>query len=318
MKLAVRFISQNLHWRYMVHAKPAAYVSLALVLAILALVATRGLNYGIDFSGGIAVEIRTTQPADLASLRPLFTNPDYGETNLQRFGDVHNVLIRMQGNPQKEQAAIVEEVKRTLTTALGAGVEFRRVDYVGPAVGKEMLQSGVLSLVCAFAGIMLYIWFRFEWQFGLGGLLALLHDAIMVVGFFAITRLEFGLTSVAAILTVIGYSINDSVVIYDRIRENLRKHNGKTMDEIIDLSLNQTLSRTILTSVTALGAAAILAWLGGEVIRGFSLALFVGILVGTYSSIYISAPVLKVFALPKGVFLADEPPLVKSTVKPAR
>ena len=313
MKLALRFISQEQHWRFMAYAKPAAYISGVLILAIIALISIRGLNFGIDFDGGILFEIRTEQPANLATLRPLFNHPDYGETSLQLFGDTHNVLIRMEGNPRKEQAAIVEEVKHTLKEALGEGVEFRRVDYVGPAVGKEMLQSGLLSLACALGGIMLYVWFRFEWQFGLGALLALAHDAIMVIGFFALSHLEFGLTSVAAILTVIGYSMNDSVVIYDRIRENLRKHNGKTIDDIIDLSLNQTLSRTMLTSATAIVSAAILAWLGGEVIRGFSLALFVGIIVGTYSSIYVSAPVLKLFALPKGVFLADEKPVLKST-----
>jgi SecD/SecF fusion protein len=170
-----------------------------------------------------------------------------------------------------------------------------------------MLHSGMLALVISFVGMMLYIWFRFEWQFGMGGILALLHDATVVLGFYILSGMEFGLTSIAAILTVIGYSINDSVVIYDRIRENLRKHNGKTLDEIIDLSLNQTLSRTILTGVTTLMAAGVLAWLGGEVIRGFALALFVGVLVGTYSSIYISAPVLKLFSLPEGIFLADEP-----------
>ena len=308
MKLALRFISQNLRLRFMVYAKVAAYISVVITVAIIALVAVRGLNYGIDFAGGLLFEIRTEQPADLAALRPLFNHPDYGETNLQLFGDSHNVLIRMKGNPYKEQAAIVEQVKHTLREALGKKVEFRRVDYVGPAVGKEMLRSGILSLVFALAGIMIYIWFRFEWQFGVGGLLALLHDTVMVIGFFAITRLEFGLTSVAAILTVIGYSINDSVVIYDRIRENLRKHNGKTIEQIIDLSLNQTLSRTILTSSTAIVAAAVLAWLGGEAIRGFSWALCVGIIVGTYSSIYVSAPVLKLFPLPKGIFFTDETP----------
>ncbi len=296
----------------MAYARPAAYISVALMLAIIGLISTRGLNYGIDFAGGLLFEIRTEQPADLASLRPLFNHPDYGETNLQLFGDPHNVLIRMKGNPLKQQSAIVEEVKRTLNEKLGKSVEFRRVDYVGPAVGREMLQSGLLSLACALGGIMLYIWFRFEWQFGVGALLALLHDAIIVIGFFALSRLEFGLTSVAAILTVIGYSMNDSVVIYDRIRENMRKHNNKTVEEIIDLSLNQTLSRTLLTSATAIAAAAVLAWLGGEVIRGFSLALFVGIIVGTYSSIYVSAPVLKIFSLPKGVFLADDKPALKT------
>jgi preprotein translocase SecF subunit len=306
------------------YARVAGVLSVVTMAAILALLFTRGLNLGIDFAGGVLMEIRTEKPADLAVLRPLFTNPDFGETSLQLFGDDREVLIRMEGNPAKEQAAIVEEAKRMLKATLGENVEFRRVDYVGPTIGKEMMHSGILSLGIAFLGMMLYIWFRFEWQFGMGGILALLHDAMVVIGFFILSRMEFGLTSIAAILTVIGYSINDSVVIYDRIRENLRKHNGKTLDEIIDLSLNQTLSRTILTGVTTLMAAGVLAWLGGEVIRSFALALFVGVLVGTYSSIYISAPVLKLFSLPDGIFLADaeetKQPLTaaKTPVKAAR
>jgi preprotein translocase subunit SecF len=305
MKFPINFVPQQLHFRYMRYARPAVAVSLVLILGIILLVATRGLNLGIDFAGGVLIEIRTEQPAKLSALRPLFNNPDYGETSLQLFGDDREVMIRMEGNPQKEQAAIVEEAKQSLKDALGQGVEFRRVDYVGPTVGQEMMESGALSLLFAFLGMMLYIWFRFEWQFGMGGLLALAHDVFIVIGFYTVTQLEFGLTSIAAILTVIGYSINDSVVIYDRIRENLRKHSKKTLDEIIDLSLNQTLSRTLLTGVTTLMACAVLAWLGGEVIRGFALALFVGVLVGTYSSIYISAPALKLFRLPQGVFAEE-------------
>ncbi len=302
----LKLIPQNTHVRFMKFSRAAAILSLILIIATIGWIATRGINLGIDFAGGILLEIRTEAPADLAQLRPLFDDPKYGDTSLQHFGDEREVLIRLEGNPDAEQAAIVEDAKAALTDALGEGVEFRRVDYVGPTVGSEMLESGALALFFAFAGMLLYIWVRFEWQFGMGALLALLHDATLTIGFYALAGFEFGLSAVAAVLTVIGYSINDSVVIFDRIRENIRKHNARPINEIIDISLNQTLSRTILTGVTTLLAAGALAWLGGEIIRGFALALCFGVIVGTYSSIYIAAPSLKLFRLSDEAFREEE------------
>lgn len=257
---------------------------------------TRGLNLGIDFAGGILMEIRTEEPADLSQMRALLAVPELGEVSLQNFGDDKEVLIRIEQAAGVEQAAIVTKTKALLDSAM-QGIDYRKIDYVGPTVGKEMIESGFISLGLAMGAMLLYIWFRFEWQFGVGAILALTHDAIVMVGFFAITGFEFNLTSVAAILTIIGYSINDSVVIFDRIRENLRKYKKMHIDDIINKSVNETLARTVVTGVSTILAATVLAIFGGEVIRGFSVSLAFGVLIGTYSSVYISAPVLKYFKL---------------------
>lgn len=266
----------------------------------------RGLNFGIDFTGGILVEIRTEQTHNLGVLRSALADDAYGEVSLQHFGNDKDILIRIEGNMEQEQAETVERAKEDISTALNGDVTYRRVDYVGPTIGNEMIESGAYALLFAFIGMLLYIWFRFEWQFGVGALLALVHDAVLILGFFAFSGVEFGLSAIAAILTVIGYSINDSVVIFDRIRENIRKHNKKELSEIIDLSLNQTLSRTILTAFTTLLASGALAVFGGEIIHGFALALCVGVAVGTYSSIYIAAPILIYFNVQRESFLEDE------------
>lgn len=281
-------------------------ISLIIILATIALITLRGLNFGIDFTGGILIEIRTEQTHDLGVLRTALANDAYGEVSLQHFGNDKDVLIRIEGNSQQEQAAVVEQAKQDISAALGNDVTYRRVDYVGPTIGGEMIESGAYALLFAFIGMLLYIWFRFEWQFGVGALLALVHDAIIILGFFAFSGVEFGLSAIAAILTVIGYSINDSVVIFDRVRENIRKHNKKTLAEIIDLSLNQTLSRTILTAITTLLASGALAAFGGEIIHGFALALCVGVAVGTYSSIYIAAPILIYFNVQRESFMDDD------------
>lgn len=271
-------------------------LSFLMVAATCFFLATRGLNLGIDFAGGILLEVRTSEAADLAGMRGLLNSPQWGEVNLQNFGDVHDVLIRVETSDTVEQAELVRQLKETLNQAY-PGIEYRKIDYVGPTVGRELIESGMIALVIAMAAMMLYIWFRFEWQFGLGGILALIHDSIAMMGFYAISDYEFGLTSIAAILTVIGYSINDSVVIYDRIRENLRKYKKMPMPELLNKSMNDTLSRTIVTGFTTMLAALALFLFGGEVIKGFSLALLIGVGIGTYSSIYISAPVLLYFNL---------------------
>lgn len=270
--------------------------SFALMAVTAALLATRGLNPGIDFAGGILLEIRTPQQADIAALRDILNSPDWGEVSLQRFGDKRDVLIRVETSDETEQAGLVEQIKQTLS-AHEPGITYRKIDYVGPTIGKELIESGILALLIAMAAMMLYIWFRFEWHFGLGGILALLHDAALMLGFYVISGFEFGLTSIAAILTVIGYSINDSVVIYDRIRENLRKYKKLPIPDLLNRSINETLARTVVTALTTMLAALALALFGGEVIRGFSYALFVGVLVGTYSSVFIAAPVLLYFRI---------------------
>lgn len=270
--------------------------SLALTLLSLGALTTQGLNLGIDFTGGILMEVRTETPADLGALRNTLSTPQFGEVSLQHFGSENDLLIRIQTSETQEQAAIVAQVKELLTQTL-SGVDFRKIDYVGPTVGKELVRDGTLAVVLAFAAILVYVWFRFEWQYGVGAILAMMHDAVMLVGFFAITRFEFGLTALAAILTVVGYSINDSVVIYDRIRENMRKYKRKEINDLLNLSINETLSRTILTASTTALAGLSLALFGGEVIKGFAWAIVFGVGVGTYSSIYVSAPVLIYFKL---------------------
>lgn len=266
--------------------------SIAFTLLSLGLVFTKGLNLGIDFTGGILMEIETPKTADLSLMRESLSGQGFGEVSLQNIGDDKNVMIRIQVSENDEQAKITQHVKAILAEKLGEGIDYRKIDYVGPTVGSELVQSGVIAILLSFASIMMYVWFRFEWQYGLGAILALIHDAIMVVGFFALTRFEFGLTAIAAILTIVGYSINDSVVIYDRIRENMRKFKKMAVFDLLNLSVNETLSRTILTASTTLLAALALAIFGGEVIKGFSWAMVFGVIVGTYSSIYISAPTL--------------------------
>ncbi len=267
-------------------------VSIALTLLSLGLLATKGLNLGIDFTGGILVEAHAEKPVDLAPLRATLGNGEFGEVSLQHMGETTDVLIRIQVGENDEQAKIVARVKELLATNISGSIDYRKIDFVGPTVGKELVEAGIWATLLSLGAILLYMWFRFEWQYGVGGILALFHDSIMILGFFAVTRFEFGLTAVAAILTIIGYSINDSVVIYDRIRENMRKFKKMEISDLLNLSINETLSRTILTASTTLLAALALYVFGGEVIAGFSAAMVFGVIVGTYSSIYISAPAL--------------------------
>jgi preprotein translocase subunit SecF len=248
------------------------------------------LNLGIDFAGGILIEAKFEQKVELEQLRKILPQEKFGEVSLQNF-DEQNFMIKVSQNKNIDQSKIVNQIKADLDANF-SNVEYRKIDFVGPQIGKELIGKGILALVLSFAAIMVYIWIRFDWQFGFGAILSLLHDAIMVFGLFAFTGLEFNSTSIAAILTVIGYSINDSVVIYDRIRENLQKFKKANLSDLINMSLNSTLSRTFLTSITTLLSLTALMIFGGETLKGFSVAVFFGILVGTYSSIYISAPVL--------------------------
>lgn len=265
--------------------------SILLTILSLGTIATQGLNLGIDFTGGILMEIHTASDADLAALRKTLATGEFGEISLQNSGSPQDVMIRIQMSKDGDQSKVVERVKELITSVDGSAT-FRKTDYVGPTIGRELMRNGVIATLLSFAAIMLYVWFRFEWQYGVGAILALLHDTVMVVGFFAVTRFEFGLTAIAAVLTIIGYSINDSVVIYDRIRENLRRFKKKDVMELLNLSINETLSRTILTASTTLLASLALFLFGGEVIHGFSGAMVFGVIIGTYSSIYISAPAL--------------------------
>lgn len=270
--------------------------SIVLVVGSVSLFLFKGLNYGIDFSGGILIEIRTNQKVEVSELRDILSNQPFGSVELQHFGkdEDNDVMIRLQPQEggEENQTKTVELIKKILSEKVPGGVDFRKIDYVGPQVGKELVRDGIISLALSFLAIMVYVWLRFEWQFGVGAITALIHDAFLIIGLYSILDLEFNLTSIAAILTIVGYSINDSVVIYDRIRENMRKYKKMPMKELINISINSTLSRTFLTAGCTLVATVALIFLGGEVLKSFSIAVFWGVLIGTYSSVYISAPIL--------------------------
>jgi preprotein translocase subunit SecF len=274
-----------MRWRFFGFA-----FSLALTALTIGLFSTVGLNYGIDFVGGTMIEAQTKGPADLGKMRAALDALHLGQASLQQFGKADDVLIRLPQQPGGNAAQMVAVKKAQ--DALGANVQYRRIEVVGPTVGGELIRAGVLATVLALGAILIYVWFRFEWQFGIGATIATLHDVITTVGLFAIFQLEFNLTTLAAILTIAGYSINDTVVIYDRVRENLRKHRTMAFRELINLSLNETLSRTILTVSTVALAVLSLLIFGGEVLKGFSIAMLWGIVIGTYSSLFIAAPVV--------------------------
>ncbi len=266
----------------------ALFMSVFCIIGSLALVFVKGLNFGIDFAGGILIEARIAENVDVSSVRELLTSQvkDVQIQNLDR----ENLLIRV-AKTDEEQSVAVKKIQEILGQNF-SNIEYRKIDYVGPQVGSELIWKGFLALLMSFIFIMIYIWIRFDWQFGLGGIFALIHDAVLTLGFFSLSGLEFNLTSIAAILTIIGYSINDSVVIYDRIRENLRRYKKMNLAELINSSTNSTLSRTVLTSGVTLVSLLALMLFGGEALHSFSVATFVGIIIGTYSSIYISAPIL--------------------------
>jgi preprotein translocase SecF subunit len=283
-------------WRFMAVHRIAMAASAALMLISVALFFGVGLNYGIDFKGGTLIEIKTTDgPADLGELRSKLNGLGLGDVQIQTFGAPDDVLIRVQeqAGGEKAQQAVVDQVKG----ALGENVEYRRVEVVGPTVSQELIESGTLAVVLAIFGVLVYIWLRFEWQFSVGAVIALVHDVVLTIGMFSALQIEFGLPIIAAILTIVGYSLNDTVVVYDRIRENLRKYKKMPLPELIDLSVNDTLSRTVVTSVTTLIALLALYVLGGEVIRGFVFAMIWGVVIGTYSSIFVAAPLLLVLGV---------------------
>ena len=287
MKL-LRLIPEKPNLNVMGLRKIALTFSLLLVAASIALTIAPGLNFGIDFRGGTVIEIRTQGPADVAALRTQLGGLGLGDVSLQRFGADTDVLIRVQEQDSEDQTIVIKKVQ----AALGPGIEYRRTEFVGPTVGEELKEAGFIAVVVSLLGIFAYVWFRFEWQFSVGAVGALIHDVLATIGLFALTGMEFNLATVAAVLTVAGYSINDTVVVYDRVRENLRRYKRMSMPDLLNLSINETLSRTFMTSFTTLLALFALAAFGGEVIRGFCVALIWGIVIGTYSSVYLAVPAL--------------------------
>jgi preprotein translocase SecF subunit len=286
----IRTFLNNCKINFMAIHKIALVFSIISIIGSIGLVAFKGLNLGIDFAGGILIEARINQEFAVSEIR---------EKLSQQINDIHiqesdnNIIIRV-AKPQGEPNILIEKIKNILLENY-SNIEYRKIDFVGPQVGSELIFKGLLALVLSFIFIMIYIWIRFDWQFGIGGVFALIHDAFLTLGFFAITGIEFNLTSIASILTIIGYSINDSVVIYDRIRENLKLYPKIDLSNLINSSTNSTLSRTILTASTTLISLLALILFGGEALFSFSMATFFGILIGTYSSIYISAPILLYF-----------------------
>ncbi|WP_412776315.1 protein translocase subunit SecF [Thalassospira lucentensis] len=279
-------------------------VSLVMVLASVGLFFTKGLNFGIDFRGGILVEIKTDGPANIGALRDNLGSLGLGDVSIQEFGEPDDVLIQLQRQDGDEKAQMTALAQ--VTDALGDSVTIRRSELVGPKVGDELKEAGIYSVVISLLLIMVYIWFRFEWQFAVASVVALLHDVLITVGFFVITGVQFDLATLAAILTVAGYSINDTVVVFDRIREYLRKFRKMELTDLLDLSINSTLSRTTMTSFTTLLALIALFAFGGEAIRGFTMALIFGIVVGTYSSICVASPLLVVLRLKRKIPEGEE------------
>lgn len=265
--------------------------AMVLMTGSIATFLTQGLNFGVDFRGGILIEIRTHQPADIEELRGRLGVLGLGSVTLQEFGEPTDVLINIQ-RQDGDEAAQMEAIS-AVRGELGELVqEYRRTEFVGPSVGEELRRAGMLATILSLLGIAIYIWFRFEWHFALAALLALVHDVIATIGFFSIMQIEFNLATLAAVLTIAGYSINDTVVVFDRVRETVRKYKKKSMPDILNEALNATLSRTILTSVTTLIALVSLYVFGGEVIRGFTAGLIWGVLIGTFSTVGIAVPLL--------------------------
>ena len=267
------------------------FVSLSLVLISILLLFFKGLNFGVDFKGGTLIELRANnKDISISSLRQSFSQMNLGDFNVKKFGNENDFLIKIEKKDTSANA--IEIIKNELTSSIGNSFNFRRVENVGPKVSAELLKSGVIAIALSLAAMLFYIWIRFEWQFSLGAILALFHDVIITLGLFSLFNLEINLSIVAAVLTIVGYSMNDTVVIYDRVRENLRKFSDIKIFELTNISINETLSRTIITSVTTLLALVSIFLFGGEILKGFSLAMIMGVIFGTYSSIYIANPIL--------------------------
>ncbi len=285
------FFPHNMRLPFMKYKGLALGLSILAMLLSLGLFVTKGLNYGVDFKGGTMLEIKSNSgPADVSALRDKLGSLGLGSVQIQEFGDPETVLIRLEEQPGGElaQQAALKKVQEEV----GSSYTQRRVEVVGPAVSSELRMTGFIAVVAGLLAISLYVWFRFDWQFALGVVISLAHDVLVTVGIFSFFQLEFDLSTVAALLTILGYSVNDSVVVSDRIRENLRKFKKMDLNELLNLSINETLSRTILTGVTAIAVLISLYIFGGEVIRNFNFAMLLGVVIGTYSSIFIAAPLL--------------------------
>ena len=290
----LRLISDNTNINFIKLKKLAFYFSSIFLLLSLLSVLFIGLNFGIDFKGGILIEVRTSDEIGISEIRDNVSNLNIGEVSIQEFGVATDYLIRVErqkGGDNAQQEAI-NLIKSSLSTSFMDKIDYRRLEFVGPTVSKDLVSDGVMAIICAIIAMLAYIWFRFELPFALGAIVALVHDIVLTMGVFAALGLEFNLATVAAILLIIGYSMNDTVVVYDRIRENLRKFKRMSLNELLNKSINQTLSRTINTTVTTILALGALYFIGGQIIADFAFAMLWGIVVGTYSSIFIASTIL--------------------------
>ncbi len=280
-------------------------VSLILVFVSLSLLTFKGLNFGIDFKGGTLIELRSSNnKINVSSLRDNLSQMDLGDVSVKKFGNNQDYLVKFENQNNKKN--IIEEIKSNLEKSFGSNFDFRRVENVGPKVSAELLKSGIIAISVSLAIMLIYIWIRFEWQFSLGAIIALFHDVLVTLGLFSLLSLEINLSIIAAVLTIVGYSMNDTVVIFDRVRENLNKYSDIKIFELTNISINETLSRTLITSVTTLLALFSIFFFGGEILKGFSLAMIFGVIFGTYSSIYIANTVLVRLNVSQKTILKEE------------
>ena len=280
--------------------------SFVLVIISVALLIFKGLNFGVDFKGGTLIELRgTDKQITISQVRQSFLNMNLGDVTVKEFGKNNDFLIKFEKKENSNKNLIVQ-IKEDLTKSLGPGFNFRRVESVGPKVSSELLRSGIIAIGLSLVAMLIYIWIRFEWQFSIGAILALFHDVLLTLGIFSLFSLEINLSIVAAVLTIVGYSMNDTVVIFDRVRENLKKFSDIKIFDLTNISINETLSRTIITSVTTLLALVSIYVFGGEILKGFSLAMILGVIFGTYSSIYIANPILILLNVSQKTILKED------------
>jgi len=303
----MHIISKEAKFDFMGKRKIAFVVSAILMLIAITSVVSRGLNLGIDFTGGTLIELGYEQDANLTQIRSTMQSNGFGDSSVQQFGTSRDVLIRLAQQEGGNTAKLSDDVFQTLSKVVDGKVELRRVEFVGPQVGDELTEDGALAVLVALMAILIYVALRFEWRFALGSVIALVHDVLITIGIFALLQIEFDLPVLAAVLAVIGYSLNDTIVVFDRVRENFRKLRKGSSESIINISLNDTLSRTLVTSLTTILVLLALFFLGGEIIHGFAFALLIGVLIGTYSSIYVASTAI----LMMGVSKADLMPVEK-------
>ena len=280
-------------------------ISLLLIVISIFLLIFKGLNYGVDFKGGTLIELRANKNITISDLRKSFSNMNLGDISVKQFGNNTDYIIKIE-KKENNNVNFINNIKEKLFNSIGENFKIRRVENVGPKVSSELLKSGIIAIILSLTAMLFYIWIRFEWQFSLGAIAALFHDVIITLGVFSLFSLEINLSIVAAVLTIVGYSMNDTVVIFDRVRENLKKYSDIKIFELTNISINETLSRTIITSVTTLLALFSIYFLGGQILKGFSLAMILGVIFGTYSSIYIANPLLVVLKVSQKTIVKDE------------